>query len=172
MSTRRGGSCPRTAHSGARRTALVTAHASAPERAPVRGHPLAAGFAVDTSAIRDWRATEAGRQGENPNVLCVFVSLWEEGTNPVAGFRARGGCRFENPAWTRLSTAPRATHDRSFRRSGTGCDRTCWSAASGRVGTPDMTGSAGAQTAAQWPRPSLSCREAARCLILNRVARE
>jgi hypothetical protein len=34
------GSCPRTAHSGARRKALVTAYASAPERAPVRGHPL------------------------------------------------------------------------------------------------------------------------------------
>jgi hypothetical protein len=30
------GSCPRTAHSGARRKALVTGDASAPERAPVR----------------------------------------------------------------------------------------------------------------------------------------
>jgi hypothetical protein len=34
------GSCPRTTHSGARRTAMVTADASAPEQAPVRGHPL------------------------------------------------------------------------------------------------------------------------------------
>src|SRR4051812_23917829 len=33
------GSCPRTAHSGARRKAMATADASAPERASVRGHP-------------------------------------------------------------------------------------------------------------------------------------
>jgi hypothetical protein len=94
------------------------------------------------------------------------------GATPVAGFRARGGCRVENPVWTRRSTGPRATHDRSYRTSGTGCDRTCWSAVSGCLGTPDMTGSGGAQTAAQWPYLSVSCREAARCLILNRVARE
>src|SRR5262245_58677250 len=34
------GSCPQTVHSGARRRALVTRDPSAPERAPVRGHPL------------------------------------------------------------------------------------------------------------------------------------
>ena len=39
------GSCPRPAHSGARRKSMVTADASAPERAPVRGHPLRFRFA-------------------------------------------------------------------------------------------------------------------------------
>src|SRR2546426_11922464 len=58
VSTQRGGACPRTAHSGARRTALVTAHASAPERAPVRGHPLAAGFAVNKVRPRISRRTD------------------------------------------------------------------------------------------------------------------
>src|SRR5205085_2574682 len=46
------------------------------------------------------------------------------------------------------------------------------SAASEYLGMPDRRGSAGAQTVAQWPYPSVSCSHTARCLILNRVARE
>lgn len=51
------GSGPRTPHAGARRKALVTGDASAPERAPVRGHPLRFRFVhgVRLQADQEWR---------------------------------------------------------------------------------------------------------------------
>jgi hypothetical protein len=51
------GACPRTAHSGARRKAMVTAHASAPKRAPVRGHPLRFRFTRMPCVVSTFRWT-------------------------------------------------------------------------------------------------------------------
>src|SRR6187200_1786709 len=82
LAMRPGGSCPRTAHSGARRSALITADASAPERAPVRGHPCAAPCEVPVTVSRkDW-SSGAGREPCERRVSCVSREPESEGRDP------------------------------------------------------------------------------------------
>src|SRR5437016_902954 len=66
------------AHSGARRRALVTAHASAPERAPIRGHPA-------PLPIRSGALTRDSQSGIVP--CSAHPRLSDEGRRPVPRLR-------------------------------------------------------------------------------------
>ncbi len=66
------GSRPRTAHSGAQRQALVPGDASAPERAPVRGHPLTVKFLRRRGHDNEY-CGKTERQTRDGVPLCALV---------------------------------------------------------------------------------------------------